>query len=46
MVKLFQDFNDVFEEIMEKDPTCSQSLGRLVRLHRSLEHSTEKLVEI
>ncbi|XP_060209297.1 uncharacterized protein LOC132636448 isoform X1 [Lycium barbarum] len=37
----------IFEENLEKDPTCSHSLGRLIRLHRSAgEYSTEKLVEM
>ncbi|KAJ8561026.1 hypothetical protein K7X08_027216 [Anisodus acutangulus] len=36
----------IFEENLEKDPTCSHSLGRLISLHRSGEYSTEKLVEM
>ncbi|CAN4075565.1 unnamed protein product [Withania somnifera] len=36
----------ILEESLEKDPTCSHSLGRLINLHRSGEYSTEKLVEM
>ncbi|WMV60449.1 hypothetical protein MTR67_053834 [Solanum verrucosum] len=34
----------IHEENLEKDPTCSHSLGRLISLHRRGDYSTEKKV--
>ncbi|VFR00998.1 unnamed protein product [Cuscuta campestris] len=34
-----------FEDILQKDPTCEYSLGRLVCLYQKGDYSTEKLVE-
>ncbi|PHU18282.1 hypothetical protein BC332_13977 [Capsicum chinense] len=42
----YVELSAILEENLEKDPTCSHSLGRLIGLHRSGEYSTEKLVEM
>ncbi|PHT82302.1 hypothetical protein T459_15317 [Capsicum annuum] len=42
----YVELSAILEENLEKDPTCSHSLERLISLHRSGEYSTEKLVEM